>query len=621
MSDIPPRQSPVPTHQRSYPSSSGSSMNVEVERDHYKEKVEHFKFLVRKLQEENQTYKLRKESTETVSRLLQESKQEVAALQKKCSLFDAIIRTLQSRLESNGLSSDVCPREGEEYIPGQSKNLLDNLTRENKRLRSIIRSRSGDPEEYAKLQQLHEESERVCSELRIQCSNQQTRIAELEQVLRSSDNEKDRTINELREKINHMTRELTSRDTLCTTLAEETRMLQKQLEDVARQCQELAKRLTEQGHNTDKIVQTALKAGTKDGTEASKTIIEENKSLKQKVREITEMNKRWQDYNNQREAYVKTLLTDLNGLQKRIEELSGNAIPHETQVEMNRILDEARRLTRELDEQKRVTARTNNERDRFKRELENANGVIITLRNENHELKRLAESGSSHESSETINALKAQIRICTEDFESERKDRERAVSKASRLEHELERLRKENENLKREVSRFQASPQIQSPYTDPFYHYPSPGAPHGNFSNERLAARGVSRLPQEAVQQINIDRYNVIDGSDLHADGENHVLKNGRLQDNEQTLVVAASKKSDDDYNSLNASSISSKERCSPSPRHSPRSSRDNSPINSGLQQNLTTKTGDVLRCPKCNKEFTSDEHPELLEHMDSCAY
>lgn len=154
MSDIPPRQTPFSVAPRSLISTSGSSMNVEEERDHFKEKVEHFKYLVRKLQEENQTLKLRKESTETVSRLLQEAKQEVAALQKKCSVLDAVVRTLQSRLESNGLSSDVCPHEGEQYIPGQSKKLLDNLTRENKRLRNIIRSRSGDPEEYAKLQQV-----------------------------------------------------------------------------------------------------------------------------------------------------------------------------------------------------------------------------------------------------------------------------------------------------------------------------------------------------------------------------------------------------------------------------------------------------------------------------------
>jgi seryl-tRNA synthetase len=79
------------------------------------------------------------------------------------------------------------------------------------------------------------------------------------------------------------------------------------------------------------------------------------------------MNKRWQDYNNQREAYVKTLLTESNDLKKRVEELSGsqgNVIPQEIQVEMNRILDEARRLTRELEDQKRSTTRAISERDR-----------------------------------------------------------------------------------------------------------------------------------------------------------------------------------------------------------------------------------------------------------------
>lgn len=79
----------------------------------------------------------------------------------------------------------------------------------------------------------------------------------------------------------------------------------------------------------------------------------------------------------------------------------------------------------------------------LKRDLDNANGVITDLRKEIQELKRRPEAGTAHDSSETINALKAQIRICTEDFESERRDRERAVNKISRLEHELERVRKE----------------------------------------------------------------------------------------------------------------------------------------------------------------------------------
>ena len=114
----------------------------------------------------------------------------------------------------------------------------------------------------------------------------------------------------------------------------------------------------------------------------------------------------------------------------------------------------------------------------------------------------------------------------------------------------------------------------------------------------------------------------------MHADGENYVTRNAgstntrdRQNDSEETSVVGLRKRSGDDYQSLNASSISSKDRCSPSPKHSPRNSRDNSPVHGNAKQNIVANSDDNLRCPKCNKEFTSDEHPELLEHMDSCAY
>lgn len=130
------------------------SLTPEQERDSYKEKVEHFKVLIRKLQDELQTLKVRKEGAETVSKLLQESKQECASLKKKQSTYEAVVRNLQSRLESNGLSSDIALQEGETYIPGHSKRLLDNLTRENNRLRQLVRSKSGDPEELARLQQV-----------------------------------------------------------------------------------------------------------------------------------------------------------------------------------------------------------------------------------------------------------------------------------------------------------------------------------------------------------------------------------------------------------------------------------------------------------------------------------
>ena len=130
-----------------------SSLTPEVERDALREKVENLKVLIQKLQEENHVLKIRKEGAETVPKLLQEAKQESFVLKKKIGLLETVIRNLQSRLESHGLSTEVVLNENETYVPGHSKKLLENLTRENARLRSIVRSQSGDPEEHARLQQ------------------------------------------------------------------------------------------------------------------------------------------------------------------------------------------------------------------------------------------------------------------------------------------------------------------------------------------------------------------------------------------------------------------------------------------------------------------------------------
>ena len=136
-------------------SSAGSiSLNKGESIDAYKEKIEHFKVLVVHLQNELQSNKMRKEGAETVSKLLQESKKEVIVLQKKIKTLESVIRNLQSRLELHGLSTEINLQEGETYIPSHSKQLLDNLTRENTRLRGLIRNTSGDPEELDRLRKV-----------------------------------------------------------------------------------------------------------------------------------------------------------------------------------------------------------------------------------------------------------------------------------------------------------------------------------------------------------------------------------------------------------------------------------------------------------------------------------
>lgn len=80
------------------------------------------------------------------------------------------------------------------------------------------------------------------------------------------------------------------------------------------------------------------------------------------------MNIRWQKYNVQREEAVAKLLHEIQLLQKRVEEAenSGGNLAHETQVEMNRILDESRKVHKELEDQKRQVTRLGGERDRVR---------------------------------------------------------------------------------------------------------------------------------------------------------------------------------------------------------------------------------------------------------------
>jgi len=130
------------------------SLSIEQERDSYKEKVEHMKILFKQMDQELHSQHIRKEGVETVSKLLQEARQEITILQKSIKTKDTQIRNLQSRLNANSLSDSTAMEEGDIFIPGTSNQVLDNLVRENTRLRTLLRGASVDPEALAKLQQV-----------------------------------------------------------------------------------------------------------------------------------------------------------------------------------------------------------------------------------------------------------------------------------------------------------------------------------------------------------------------------------------------------------------------------------------------------------------------------------
>ena len=113
--------------------------------DTYREKFENLKILVQQQQRELQSQKIRNEGVTTITTCLQEEREENSQLRNKIQKLEQSVVTLQSRLSASGHNSNLNVQEGESVLPGPSKQILENLVRENTRLRQSLRQASGDP--------------------------------------------------------------------------------------------------------------------------------------------------------------------------------------------------------------------------------------------------------------------------------------------------------------------------------------------------------------------------------------------------------------------------------------------------------------------------------------------
>lgn len=93
------------------------------------------------------------------------------------------------------------------------------------------------------------------------------------------------------------------------------------------------------------------------------------------------MNFKWQKYNTQRDEIIQKLIHEVTQLQRQVKdsETQGKLVPHETQVEMNRVLDESRRAMKELEDAKRQMTRLSGERDRVSYPVKCLRSLLISV--------------------------------------------------------------------------------------------------------------------------------------------------------------------------------------------------------------------------------------------------
>ncbi|XP_070839659.1 TNFAIP3-interacting protein 2 isoform X2 [Chaetodon trifascialis] len=355
------------------------------------------------LNTDNEALKDKMRSYNTLNSLYHETRQEIDLLNKQIYVKDSIIADLKARL---GRYERIYMTVGdnESVVIGPSKSLLESLCKEICKLKQ----KRNDMEFKASRQA--EEIQRLNVQLR-------EKELELESVRCQPDHEKDQEIQRLRSALEERERSEATRAVLCTSLAEEADQLRSQLGATVKVCQGLLSRLEKEKSGGEEVEVVAQQQNAKEMSESSdvsgmntqiRKLQEENQNLKQRVAYVQGLNSQWQKYDSSREDYIR-------GLCQRLKETSGQGlIPGLGSVNSGLLHHEISRLNSLLEEKM-------SECDRLERDVEN--------------IKR--------QDQERIQTLEQQVLIYTEDFKSERADRERAQGQIEDLKEQVYQLKRQ----------------------------------------------------------------------------------------------------------------------------------------------------------------------------------
>jgi len=386
----------------------------------YKNKFEKLIGHVNTLQKNLESERMRTKGVDALSACLQEEREQNQELKDKLRQKEKGITVLQSRLERLGANSSLTLSDGEIIRPGTSKSLLESVMAENSRLKQNQKFLNVDP---ARMEQALREKEQLKQEIKqVQdaLTSVQNRLSAAQTQLQESESEKDLRIIKLEDHVSELQRNKDTQSVLCHSLSEETVSLRQQLKDTMRQMQDTMRRLE---INEDKGRSGSAGGRSRDmellaQTQAQLQQLQEELSARDaKLKEVTDMNTRWQTYNKQRDQYTAELKAKLAG---QVTSSESNEQHLRTVNQLKQQMEALRQQNWQLEEENR----------QLKQKLE-----TIQLSTLDHE---------------KIQVYEAQIRLITEDFKQERDDRAREHDRAEELSKELAETKAKLEEMKRE---------------------------------------------------------------------------------------------------------------------------------------------------------------------------
>ena len=357
---------------------------------------------MRRLTDELHSVKNRNKGVDALISSLSEEREKNNELEKQVRFQETGIRILQSRLSKVGGNCELVLGKREFIRPGTSRKLMEALMTEIHMLKESARYSPVDPMRMEEAIKVNTEQKERLEQLQKKCDESAEQLAKVETLLTATDNEKDSRIAMLRTTIEELEQACKTSNLLCAALTDERRLLKEQIQALR----------TERDHIKDKVgcnKDEALEARLRRDLLCAKTEIE---SLKTELAEVNEslantieINTHWQTYNRARDRMIE-------------------------------------RLNRENEHYKSKEVGRGEEED-----------VVISLQQQRqqliHENKRLRdqlrvveeECRDMNVSSDSKKAYETQIEVITNDFQQERKDRERQHAYIIKLEQELENMK------------------------------------------------------------------------------------------------------------------------------------------------------------------------------------
>ncbi|XP_007903442.1 TNFAIP3-interacting protein 2 [Callorhinchus milii] len=381
--------------------------------------------LVERLQKENRSLKGILRGQTTINTFYHEARQELGHLAHQVAVKDSLIKELRARLELYEQKATCNPQDSALPCALPSRSLLDSLLQQISRLKQQLTDCQSDWRQDR--DKLVQEEKRLQQQLR-------EKERDMQQLMSCPEHEKEAEIMKLRRAMKEKERLHATREVWCRSLTDETEELRARLAGTAKMCQQLALQLEEkqpkrQHSALEEQVSTEQpnKLNEMDFSDAATLqaanckLVEENRALKEKAIYVEDLNAKWQRYDSSREEYIKGIHSQLRELQTKVGQQKGfSAVAAAPDMLQHEIL----RLNRLLGEKIKECSRLEGQRD--------------GLEKEKSDVQRAREVDW-----ERMQMLEHQVMVYTDDFRSERADRERAQSRIQELEEELANLKQQ----------------------------------------------------------------------------------------------------------------------------------------------------------------------------------